>query len=171
MLVELSPANAERVKRLFEIGVLFEEDSCRNTNAGKSNYSTKLLQPWSIWLDNPELTPWDMDIIKRVIRTKETDDRSLDYEKIAHICQERLRQLRVSKQKIGIAIADVAHLSTKKIKAPIEPSSSCPVPNDTPLLIHYRDSVSVKMVRPQMMRWGHLGVSMDIMYYEILEDN
>ena len=96
MLIELSPANAERVKRLFEIGVLFEENSCRNTNAGKSNYSSKLLQPWSIWLDNPELTSWDHDIIKRVLRTKESDDRSLDYKKIAHICQERLRQLNIN---------------------------------------------------------------------------
>lgn len=170
MLIELSPANAERVKRLFEIGVLFEEDSCRNTNAGKSNYSTKLLQPWSIWLDNPELTPWDMDIIKRTIRTKETDDRSLDYEKIAHICQERLRQLKVSKQKTGIAIADVNSLTTKKIKAPTEPNSKCPVPDNTNLMLYYRDSNKTPIAMPQIMRWGHEGSARDIMYFETLDD-
>jgi hypothetical protein len=44
-------------------------------------------------LDYPELTSWDDDIIKRVLRTKEGTSREEDYEKIIHDCEERLRQL------------------------------------------------------------------------------
>ena len=39
------------------------------------------------------LNPWDADIVKRVLRTKKTDGRRLDYEKIIHICKERIRQI------------------------------------------------------------------------------
>lgn len=72
---------------------IIPKDSTRSTNVGKSNYSKHILQPWSIWMDYPELTSWDHDIIKRVLRTKKGDSRQLDYEKIIHICQERIRQL------------------------------------------------------------------------------
>lgn len=71
-----------------------EENNCRSHNIGASNYSQHTIQPWSIWLDYPELTSWDHDIIKRVLRTKEGDSRRMDYEKIIHICEERLRQLK-----------------------------------------------------------------------------
>jgi hypothetical protein len=37
------------------------------------------------------LNPWDADIIKRVLRDK--GERRLDYEKIKHVCDERIRQL------------------------------------------------------------------------------
>lgn len=67
-------------------------DDVRSSNIGSSDYSKHLIQPWSIWLDY-SLNPWDADIIKRTLRTKSTDPRTLDYEKIIHICQERLRQL------------------------------------------------------------------------------
>ena len=72
----------------------------RKDNVGKSNYSKHLIQPWSIWLDYPELTSWDHDIIKRILRTKEeegmseTEARIMEYEKIKHICDERIRQLK-----------------------------------------------------------------------------
>ena len=72
----------------------------RKDNVGKSNYSEHLIQPWSVWLDYPELTSWDDDIIKRILRTKEeegmseTEARIMDYEKIKHICDERIRQLK-----------------------------------------------------------------------------
>ena len=72
----------------------------RKDNVGKSNYSKHLIQPWSIWLDYPELTSWDHDMIKRILRTKEeegmseTEARIMDYEKIKHICDERIRQLK-----------------------------------------------------------------------------
>ena len=70
----------------------------REANVGKSNYAKHTIQPWSIWIDY-DLNPWDADIVKRILRTKEEEGMSLkesrlmDYEKIIHICQERIRQL------------------------------------------------------------------------------
>lgn len=64
----------------------------RSTNVGKSDYSKHIIQPWAIWIDW-HLNPWDADIVKRILRTKEGDTRVMDYEKIIHICQERIRQL------------------------------------------------------------------------------
>jgi hypothetical protein len=64
----------------------------RSHNAGKSNYSKKFIQPWSIILEYG-LDYWDGDIIKRVLRTKEGEPKKLDYEKIIHICQEKIRQI------------------------------------------------------------------------------
>lgn len=64
----------------------------RDYNVGKSDYSKHKIQPWDIWLEYG-LNPWDADIVKRVLRTKEGEDRKLDYEKIIHVCQERIRQL------------------------------------------------------------------------------
>ena len=51
-----------------------------------------VIQPWSIWIDW-NLNPWDADIVKRVLRTKQGESRLLDYEKIIHICEERIRQI------------------------------------------------------------------------------
>lgn len=81
--------------RKLEYLGLMGYDDVRGHNVGTSNYSGHVIQPWSIWLDYPELTSWDHDIIKRVLRTKDGEARSLDYEKIIHICEERLRQLRL----------------------------------------------------------------------------
>lgn len=64
----------------------------RDYNVGKSDYSKHEIQPWDIWKEY-NLNPWDADIVKRVLRTKEGEDRKLDYEKIIHVCQERIRQL------------------------------------------------------------------------------
>lgn len=79
----------------------------RNHHVGKSNYSNKTIQPWAIWLDYPELTAWDDDVIKRILRTKnesemsEIEARIMDYEKIIHVCNERIRQLKIiNKQKV-----------------------------------------------------------------------
>ena len=85
----------EDLDRLVALGLLVAEDetSIREDNVGKSNYAAKTIQPWSIWLDYPELTSWDHDIVKRVLRKKDGDSRELDYRKIMHICEERLRQL------------------------------------------------------------------------------
>ena len=79
-------------KALVRLGII--GSSVRSHNCGKSNYSEHILQPWSIWLDW-NLNPWDADIVKRVLRTKQGDDRILDYEKIIHICEERIRQINV----------------------------------------------------------------------------
>ena len=80
----------ELFKKLDFLGIIPNE--VRSGNVGKSNYSKHLIQPWSVILDY-ELNYWDGDIIKRVLRTKEGEPRRLDYEKIIHICQERLRQI------------------------------------------------------------------------------
>jgi len=63
----------------------------RAHNVGKSDYSKHAIQPWDIWLEY-NLNPWDADIIKRVLRAK-PGERRLDYEKIKHVCDERIRQI------------------------------------------------------------------------------
>ena len=65
--------------------------STREHNVGESDYATHKIQPWDIWLEY-RLNPWDADIIKRVLRNK-PGQRRLDYEKIKHICDERIRQI------------------------------------------------------------------------------
>ena len=63
------------------------KEDVRSYNVGQSDYSKHKIQPWDIWLEY-NLNPWDADIIKRVLRTKETDSRKLDYEKIIHVTQK-----------------------------------------------------------------------------------
>jgi len=65
--------------------------STRNHHVGESDYSQHKIQPWDIWLEY-NLNPWDADIVKRVLR-KKPGQRRLDYEKIKHVCDERIRQL------------------------------------------------------------------------------
>ena len=75
----------------------------REYNVGNSDYSKHKIQPWDIWKEY-NLNPWDADIVKRVLRIKEEpgkskeDARIMDYEKIIHICRERIRQLEEDKQ-------------------------------------------------------------------------
>ena len=64
-------------------------------NVGNSDYSKRKIQPWMIW-EEYELNPWDADIVKRVLRTKEGESRQLDYEKIIHICKYRIEKLEKS---------------------------------------------------------------------------
>lgn len=61
-------------------------------NVGKSDYAKHAIQPWHIW-EEYNLNPWDADIVKRVLRSKEGEERTLDYEKIIHICKYRIAQL------------------------------------------------------------------------------
>jgi len=85
-------------KKLRKLGIVHDSDDSidiRSFNIGNSDYSKHVIQPWSIWLDW-DLNAFDADIIKRVLRTKQGDSRILDYEKIIHICNERIRQLRES---------------------------------------------------------------------------
>lgn len=82
--------------RLSYLGLI--PNQVRKSHVGKSDYSQHTIQPWSIWLDY-NLNAWDADIVKRVLRTKvepgmsKNKSRKLDYEKIIHICNERIRQL------------------------------------------------------------------------------
>lgn len=64
----------------------------RDYNVGKSDYAKHKIQPWDIILEY-NLNYWDGDIVKRVLRTKEGESRRLDYEKIIHVCSERIRQI------------------------------------------------------------------------------
>lgn len=87
---------ADLYDRLDYLGII--PNDVRSHNVGSSNYAEHTIQPWSVWLDYPELTSWDHDILKRVLRTKADNPRELDYEKIIQICQERLRQMKHKKQ-------------------------------------------------------------------------
>ena len=64
----------------------------RSYNIGASDYSKHKIQPWDIWLEY-NLNPWDADIVKRVLRKKKGNSRVTDYQKIIHICKERISQL------------------------------------------------------------------------------
>jgi len=66
-------------------------EDVRSYNVGNSDYAKHKIQPWDIWFEY-DLNPWDADIIKRVLRTKK-GERRLDYEKIIHVCKERIRQI------------------------------------------------------------------------------
>ena len=66
----------ELYNQLDRLGLI--PNDVRNTNVGKSDYSKHLIQPWSIWLCY-NLNPWDADIVKRILRTKEGDTRVMDY--------------------------------------------------------------------------------------------
>ena len=83
----------ERLKYLGIIHDCEKEVDIRSFNIGNSDYSKHTIQPWSIWIDY-DLNAWDADIIKRVLRTKIGDSRIMDYEKIIHDCNERIRQLK-----------------------------------------------------------------------------
>lgn len=91
----------ELYKKLSSLGLL--DTDVRSGNVGTSDYSKHLIQPWSIWQDY-NLNPWDADIVKRVLRTKhisgksEEESRIEDYQKIIHICKEKIRQLTITKQ-------------------------------------------------------------------------
>lgn len=61
-------------------------------SVGKSDYAKHAIQPWDIWKEY-NLNPWDADIVKRVLRNKEGEARTLDYEKIIHICKYRIAEL------------------------------------------------------------------------------
>lgn len=83
----------ELYAKLELLGII-DETNTRNHNIGASDYSEHTIQPWTIWKDY-NLNPWDADIIKRVLRSKYGEFRNKDYEKIIHICQERIRQIDV----------------------------------------------------------------------------
>lgn len=95
--------------QLKRLGII--DADTRSHNVGASDYSKHLFQPWTAWIEY-NLNAFDADILKRVLRTKEGEDRITDYEKIIHICQERIRQLKFEKEHIwsecSLAIPDDA---------------------------------------------------------------
>lgn len=83
------------VSHFIKTGKILKEEKVRSHNVGSSDYAKHKIQPWDIWIEY-KLNPWDADIVKRVLRKKSTDTRKMDYEKIIHICQERIRQIEES---------------------------------------------------------------------------
>lgn len=77
-------------------------ENVQSYNVGKSDYAKHAIQPWDIWKEY-NLNPWDADIVKRVLRSKEGEARTLDYEKIIHICKYRIAEL--SKETRAVAPA------------------------------------------------------------------
>lgn len=71
----------------------------RSQNVGESDYAKRVIQPWDIWKEY-ELNPWEADIVKRVLRKKvlptknPIESRIEDYEKIKHVCEEMISQLK-----------------------------------------------------------------------------
>ena len=110
----------ELYAKLEYLGII--DNEVRSHNIGKSNYSKKTIQPWAVWLDYPELTGWDDDIIKRVLRVKEetgmseNQARKMDYEKIIHNCQERMRQIDIEERILHNDSSDVYHRQVLCIK-------------------------------------------------------
>lgn len=83
-------------KELKRLGIIHDHlgnSDPRTFNVGASDYCKHLIQPWTIALDY-NLDPWDMNIVKYVLRTKEGESRILEYEKIIHNCKEKIRQLK-----------------------------------------------------------------------------
>lgn len=103
-LTQWMKQNVGVMNDLVNLGIIqiMGEDT-HSTNIGKSDYSKHLIQPWHIW-QCYNLNPWDADIIKRVLRTKEEEGmseneaRKMDYEKIIHNCKERIRQLDIKER-------------------------------------------------------------------------
>lgn len=89
--------------KLEELG--FIDVEVRSHNVGESDYSKHFIQPWAIWQDY-NLNAWDADIVKRVLRTKHGEKRKKDYQKIIHICQERIRQIDINESNINQRIMD-----------------------------------------------------------------
>ncbi len=85
----------ELYEQLDILGII--PNDVRSSNVGESDYSEHIIQAWTLWLEY-NLNSWDADIVKRVLRNKKTDPRRLDYEKIIHDCEERIRQIDKLKQ-------------------------------------------------------------------------
>ena len=89
-------------KRLFDLAAMYrtgiESTDTRDMHVGESDYSSKAIQPWDVWIEY-YLNPWDADLVKRTIRTKKVpglspkEARIQDYKKIQHIAQERIDQI------------------------------------------------------------------------------
>ena len=88
------------IEDLDKTSAQFEAEEVRNHNVGNSNYSQmpKGYQPWDLWKIF-HMNPWDADILERLLRTKAepcmtmAESRKLDYQKIIHVCQERINQI------------------------------------------------------------------------------
>lgn len=87
----------ELYAQLEYLGII-DETNVRGRNFGASDYNEHLITPWAIFLDHPELNFWEQDIIKRILRRKDTDPRELELDKIIHDAQEMKRQITIRKK-------------------------------------------------------------------------
>ena len=71
---------------------MIDVNEVRNVVEGSSDYNKHKYQPWDFWIKFKINNGFDCDLIKRILRSKATDPRILDYKKIKHICLERIRQ-------------------------------------------------------------------------------
>ena len=69
-----------------------EVNDVRSYVNGASDYNKHRYQIWDIWIKFRINNGFDCDLVKRTLRTKQTDPRILDYKKMKHICLERIRQ-------------------------------------------------------------------------------
>ena len=69
-----------------------EVNDVRSYVNGASDYNKHRYQIWDIWIKFRIENGFDCDLVKRTLRTKQTDPRILDYKKMKHICLERIRQ-------------------------------------------------------------------------------
>lgn len=83
-----------------------EAEDIRAYNVGASDYAQHKIQPWDIYLEY-NLNPWDADIVRRVLRSKEGEERTLDYEKIIRICKYRIAELSKEALKESKVVAPV----------------------------------------------------------------
>ena len=95
------------------------------------------------------LNPWDADIVKRVLRSKEGEARTLDYEKIIHICKYRIAELSKEVLKETKVVAPVEEvLEEPKTVAPVkevlkEPKTVAPVKEEKPVWDGESDDTTV----------------------------
>ena len=80
----------ERYKRRNKF--MNEVNDVRSYVNGASDYNKHRYQIWDIWIKFRINNGFDCDLVKRTLRTKQTDPRILDYKKMKHISLERIRQ-------------------------------------------------------------------------------
>ena len=71
---------------------MIDVNEVRNVVEGSSDYNKHRYQIWDIWIKFRIENGFDCDLVKRTLRTKQTDPRILDYKKMKHIALERIRQ-------------------------------------------------------------------------------
>lgn len=115
-------------------------EDIRSFNVGSSDYSKHKIQPWDIWLEY-QLNPFDADIVKRVLRKKTesgmtlAESRLLDYQKIIHIANERIRQIEANVD----AWNELSNQETVPCKATVIPTKSEQLPQKTNKPFKFRE--------------------------------
>lgn len=110
-------------------------ENVQSYNVGKSDYAKHTIQPWDIWKEY-NLNPWDADIVKHVLRSKEGEARTLDYEKIIHICKYRIAELSKEVSKETKVVAPVRAEKPVEDKESDDTTVFCPDETMKPATFH-----------------------------------